>query len=424
MSYAAASRKPRPGRPPNNGAPQGSQKPCEQVKVSAGNLARITEAERRTQVLRRVPPTTTTGFIISELQRQLEVPIAEVIEAVVQDCLDRRRFYIRYTSVDKKREVSRHGFELGDIKIPGERADVTGFVRDVPHYLTQDDMKGILGRYGTIVESGFIMYQNTNIRCGGFKFELDLHENTRLPRTLRILNDVMTICQKDDVKICHYCDRTGHLSRHCRKRTEDLIKRANAEFTEMQTNQDEQMEESQPAHLIPTQDDNNSPTVTGLPSPSQPLNDQPTQPPTSTNPIAATPSTSTQEVAFVSGGNLTTVKNDSYPTPTQQNNPKTDDIQIHALNEDEVFQVMSYNELAQEEKDLVAEEYRNLLSTQNLLGKPLNSDLKQELLDAAYKLAQEQMADLYETIWEQFTAERNRRRNEHKKTPEIDSEGT
>ena len=109
MNYAAAAqpgrKQPNPGRPPAKTArPQMIHKHCERLNVSSENLKRINESERRTQVLRRVPPTTTTSFILSELDRQLEIPISEVMEAVVQDCLDRRRYYIHYVLVEKKRE--------------------------------------------------------------------------------------------------------------------------------------------------------------------------------------------------------------------------------------------------------------------------------------------------------------------------------
>ena len=258
ISYAAAARprkkQPPPGRPPPKAST--AKNSCETIKVSANNLSRINESERRTQILRRVPPSTTSTFIISELQRQLEVPISDVVEAVVQDCLDRRRYYVLYTSVEKKREVSRRGFELGDIKIPGERADVTGFVKDVPHYLTQEDMNAILGRYGDIVSSGFQTFEETNIRCGGFNFELDLHQNMKLPSSLRILNDLMTISQKDDIKVCNYCDRIGHLTRHCRKRIEELEKIAVVEMVQ-QEDTEQRMDEEE----IQTNNDQETATI-------------------------------------------------------------------------------------------------------------------------------------------------------------------
>ena len=59
------------------------------------------------------------------------------------------------------RRNEKNGFELGEIHITGERADITWFIKDAPHYLTEEDMKSILGRYGTVVSGGFITYGET-----------------------------------------------------------------------------------------------------------------------------------------------------------------------------------------------------------------------------------------------------------------------
>ena len=59
--------------------------------------------------------------------------------------------------------------------IPPERADVKGFIPDVPHFMSKDDVVGILSNYGDIVDAKFITFEDTGIRCGGFEFELDLH---------------------------------------------------------------------------------------------------------------------------------------------------------------------------------------------------------------------------------------------------------
>ena len=102
-------------------------------------MERLNEVERRTQVLRKLPPTTTTISILDNLKQQCEVAINDVVEAVVQDSLDRRRFYIRYRTVELKRTNARRGFTIGEIQIPPERADVQGFIPDLPHYVTRDD---------------------------------------------------------------------------------------------------------------------------------------------------------------------------------------------------------------------------------------------------------------------------------------------
>ena len=193
-------------------------KPFDSVQVDPGIVERFNEVERRTQVLRKLPPSTTTISILDNLKQQCEVSINDVVEAVVQDSLDRRRFYIRYRTVELKRTNARRGFTIGEIQIPPERADVQGFIPDLPHYVTRDDVVGILSKYGDVISGGFKTYENTNIRCGGFDFELDLHPNKRLPGTIKMLNDVFTLKLKNDIMVCSYCDKFGHLHCHCRQK--------------------------------------------------------------------------------------------------------------------------------------------------------------------------------------------------------------
>ena len=57
----------------------------------------------------------------------------------------------------------------------------------------------------------------------------------------------MHISQKDNIKTCGWCERTGHITRHCRQRVEALEKRAMVEIAE-QADESQQMEEGEPGH--------------------------------------------------------------------------------------------------------------------------------------------------------------------------------
>ena len=465
MNYAAAARsgrkQPHPGRPPATATtPQASSKKCDHLKVSADNMKRINESERRTQVLRRVPPTTTPSFILAELDRQLEVPLTDVVEAVVQDCLDRRRFYVRYVSVEKKREASRRGFELGNIRIPGEPADITGFVRDVPHYLTEADMNGILGRYGTVVSSGFITYGETDIRCGGFRFELDLHENAKLPNSIRILNDIMHIHQKDDVKTCGWCDRVGHITRHCRQRIEALEKRAMAEFQEQQE-EPQQMEEGEPGHRDTQEDQppnsepripasNTSTTTTPLPelqptpsittytpttdlvptqvlhslttttSPTSTEDSQRSELPTPTPSATQTPTQQNTVTQFISGGQLQ-MEPKGHATPTEQPlgitlNPEDSDDDPEDSDEDDPVDPVEptiYDEILKNFGKTFTS-YYDTFHMQYNQGKVLMHEAQQLIIKEATNITAKEMLTKYDDItWQIFLQER-RNRNEDK----------
>ena len=114
-----------------NQRPQAKQ--AEKIAVHGNAMERINEMDRRTQVLRKVPPRTTTSSILNDLKNQCEGSLVDIVEAVVQEPLDRRRFYIVYKSVEIKRTIARKGFNIGEITIPAERADIKGFIPDVPH---------------------------------------------------------------------------------------------------------------------------------------------------------------------------------------------------------------------------------------------------------------------------------------------------
>ena len=82
-------------KPPAFKLPDSPQaRPREKIPVKPHVMEVFNEMERRTQVLRKVPPTTTTVSILNDLKAQSSLPLNDVIEAVVQEPLDRRRFYI------------------------------------------------------------------------------------------------------------------------------------------------------------------------------------------------------------------------------------------------------------------------------------------------------------------------------------------
>ena len=225
---------------------QPQARPREKIPVKPQVLNAFNECERRTQVLRKVPPATTALSILNDLKAQSTLPLGEVIEAVVQEPLDRRRFYIVYKSVELKRSITQRGFRIGEIQIPPQRADVQGYIPDAPHYLSKEDVHGILSRYGVVVSGKFKTYEDTEIRCGGYEFELNLHENQRLPGTIQILSDILTIKLKDDIMICSFCDKVGHTHRHCRKKLVDQMAKAlNAELQQQPNDRsaDENMDE-------------------------------------------------------------------------------------------------------------------------------------------------------------------------------------
>ena len=206
------------------------EKLIQKLNPSSDLINKFNEQERRTQVLRKLPHSTTTASIITDIKGQIQVPIDQVVEAVVQDSLDRRRFYVRFRTVESKREVARRGYKVNGIDIPPEKADVSGYIPDVPHYMDQEDIIQILSLYGEVTSGKFRTFEGTGIRCGGFDFELNLGAGKKKPSIIQILNDEFRVHLKDDLRQCNYCDKFGHRRRECRKRSQDLLQKANTEL--------------------------------------------------------------------------------------------------------------------------------------------------------------------------------------------------
>ena len=162
--------------------------------------------------------------------------------------------------------------------------------------MDRQDCVDLLTMWGTLTKAEFVKDADTGVRCGGFIFELDLHENKRLPNRIKVLSDVIVVTTKDDHKLCSYCDKLGHIRRHCKKRELDLINQANAELLESQQSGpigDQEMmdtsEEERKRHEEELQQQQRSPAPTTITAPTTL-----TAPSTATAPTTLTaPSTST-----------------------------------------------------------------------------------------------------------------------------------
>ena len=269
--------------------PQATPKPI-RLQVPQDAVKKFNDVERRTQVLRKLPHGTTTTSILDDLTKQSTQPLNTIVEAVIREPLDRRRFYIRYLTVDLRRRNSRLGFKIGDIQIPPEKADVTGFINNLPHYMSKDDVVKILSQYGDVVSAAFKTYGDTDIRCGGLKFELDLHENKKLPSQFTVMGDTFTIETKDDLLLCTFCDNYGHLHRNCHKKKEAILKKVAKDTADQVRQQDvERVQQQEVAH--PTADLMETSPTDPAPPPQPSDNDSPApeQPSNSQQPQAADP---------------------------------------------------------------------------------------------------------------------------------------
>ena len=79
------------------------------------------EVKQRTQILRKVPFNTTSMDILQHIDSQFEQRVFDLVESVVKDQYDSRRFYITYASKEARRLIAGKGFRIGQTSIPPER---------------------------------------------------------------------------------------------------------------------------------------------------------------------------------------------------------------------------------------------------------------------------------------------------------------
>ena len=116
---------------------------------------RHSEVKRRTQVLYKVPSRTTAENIMQEIDSQFATRVFDVVETVVADHLDARRFYIVYVSVDARKQIAGSGFKIGRISIPPEKGQLPVYIPHLPYYINRQDIDGLLRPYGTVTEGRF-----------------------------------------------------------------------------------------------------------------------------------------------------------------------------------------------------------------------------------------------------------------------------
>ena len=174
----------------------------------------------KTQILRRLPYDTTPRTIINDISRQLEIPEKHLLERVIRDPRDRRRFYVTYKTAELKTYATRQGFYIGQTYIKPTDGTTTGYIPFPPYYIDATTLDRLLGHYGTDVVGDFVRTaQNTII--AGYKFSMNIKSTMAQPKTLEYNGYTMDVKYDDDVRQCRYCGRYGHLIGKCRTKAAD-----------------------------------------------------------------------------------------------------------------------------------------------------------------------------------------------------------
>ena len=194
---------------------------------------RDTEIQRlnRTQILRRTEPNTTVTDIVHQLTYQLGVEESQLLEGVLRDPKDNRRFYITYKTTDMKHYAMGKGFTIGNLHIKPRPDTTDGYIPFPPYYVDITTLDQLLRPYGELISSSFVTTKQ-NTRIAGYRFSLKLKPGILRPVSITYSQFLMEIKYSDDRKQCTYCKIYGHVTAICRKRQ--------AAQAEIQANRDEE----------------------------------------------------------------------------------------------------------------------------------------------------------------------------------------
>ena len=198
-----------------------------------------TEVDRqhRTHILRRLGPDVTPNDIIRQLTQQLGIPEHELLEAVLRDPKDRRRFYVTYTTSALKQHALGKGFHIGDVHIKPQDDKIDGYIPFPPYYIDLDSLNALIQDHGELVSSSFVQTANKT-RVAGYKFSIKLKKGVVRPTSIVYNTCEMQIRYTDDLKMCTHCRKSGHLVATCKARIaaqQELQDRRELYFEELHT---------------------------------------------------------------------------------------------------------------------------------------------------------------------------------------------
>ena len=160
----------------------------------------------------------TTRHIITDLTRQMGCSEDHLLERVLRDPQDARRFYVTYRTVGRKTTATRKGFYIGKTHIKPTDGNTTGYIPFPLYYIDKQTLNELLTPYGHVVLGEFVETA-LHTRIGGYKFTINLKRNAVPPKTLEYNGCIMDIKYDDDLRhLIHQCRTKAADDQHHKQR--------------------------------------------------------------------------------------------------------------------------------------------------------------------------------------------------------------
>ena len=175
----------------------------------------------------------------------------QLLECVILEPDDHRRFYVTYRTQQMKTRTTGRGYYIGDLHIRPTDDYLTGYIPHPPYYIDRQTLDDLLSSFGTVKETSFVTTDRST-RIGGYKFKSKLKNDVGRPTSLLYNGINMVIRYQDDAKQCPFCKRYGHIISACRTEKAADADRQRARDSQQE---DDRVTWTKEHHLLQTETD-------------------------------------------------------------------------------------------------------------------------------------------------------------------------
>ena len=134
------------------------------------------------------------------------------------ECVQRTSlgYEISFADVPKLKAAGQAMLKDGTYEVFGDFSQTKVVtVVNAPHELTDEALRGVLNKYGKIVDSRRLKYKDVDVYNGVRQFKMELYEGMNIPSTIQFGSRYVWVRYSGQVKTCLKCQRKGHTSESC-----------------------------------------------------------------------------------------------------------------------------------------------------------------------------------------------------------------